>query len=262
MTARPEVQVTLTVVEGDDKGVSVRLEKPQTILGRKEADLPLRDRKVSHQHAAIEISGQEVSIVDLESRNGVIVNGKKVSRIRLSNLDEIQLGLTKIKVLIVESLDAFKSRNVQPQAAPKRHAAAPDPSGSKRDIASMIDDELKRFSKWDLASEPGVSKEDSGIVRHGYLLEVLEGPDAGKRIRLEKEGTTIGRGKADISFQDSDISRLHATIEIIGKGHVVIRDLGSTNGTYVNRKRVTEARLHNGDKVALGATLLRFVHEE
>jgi pSer/pThr/pTyr-binding forkhead associated (FHA) protein len=243
-----EVQVTLTVVEGVDHGLSVKLEKEQSIIGRKGCDLILNDRKISQQHAAIEISGGEVTIIDLESRNGVVVNGKKVSHVVLSNLDEIQLGFTKIKVLIVEDLKAFKSRNA-PRKTP--------PNSPRRDIGSMIDDELKQFSKWDLGSEP-----EADVSRHGFLLEVLEGPDAGRRIRLEKEETTLGRGKADISFRDSDVSRVHATIDVLGKGNAVIRDLGSTNGVYVNKKKVSEARLSNGDQIQLGGTLCRFVVED
>jgi pSer/pThr/pTyr-binding forkhead associated (FHA) protein len=255
-----EVQVTLTVVEGVDEGLSVRLENPQAMIGRKDCDLTLHDRKVSHQHAALEISGDEVKIIDLESRNGILVNGKKVSRARLSNLDEIRMGFTKIKVLIVEDLNAFKNRN-SPDEVNRTVTEPKAREPRRRDIHSMIDDELKRFSKWDLSPETE-SMEEPEISHRGCVLEVLEGPDAGKRIRIEKSGTTLGRGKADISFGDSDISRIHATIDIYGKGHAVIRDLGSTNGTYVNKKKITEAKLADGDRIQLGGTLCRFVVEE
>lgn len=259
-----EVQVTLTVIEGDDKGNSVRLSEEQTIIGRKDCDLVLNDRKVSHQHAAIEISGSEVTIVDLESRNGIYVNGKKVSRVRLSNLDELQVGLSKVRVLIVDDLANFKKRNVKPPQHDKTEPSQIQSKGKagRRDIGSMINDELKQFSKWDVGVDPEPSGSESDISGYGFLLEVLEGPDAGKQFRVQREATTLGRGKADVPFRDSDISRVHATIDVFGKGHAVIRDLGSTNGTFVNKKRISEVRLKDGDRVQVGGTLLRFVIED
>ncbi|MFH1262085.1 MAG: FHA domain-containing protein [Pseudomonadota bacterium] len=257
----PEIQVTITVLEGEDEGFSVKLKNPRSIIGRRGADIALRDRKISQQHAAIEISGSEVTIIDLESRNGITVNGKDVKHARLANLDEIQLGFSRLRVLIVEDLASFRDLNAA--AAPVRPPKTtkdPDPTIARRDIGSMIDDELKRFSKWDLPPASSTTEEGK-VTGEGYVLEILEGPDAGKRFRLERKGTTLGRGKADISFQDADISRLHASIDIYGKGNVVLRDLGSTNGTLVNKKRVSETRLSNGDRIQLGGTLCRFVVE-
>lgn len=251
-----EVRVTLTVIEGPDRGLSVPLEKARTTIGRRRVDIPLKDKKVSGVHAAIEIVGSKVMVSDEESRNGVLVNGSQIEEAKLKNLDEIQLGMTKFKVLIVEDLEAFKTRNLggaqDPGKSPKKGPPA-------ERISSMIDDELKQFSKWDLDHAPEESFSDVPRAKESFVMEVLEGPEVGKRFRIEKETTTVGRGRADVSIADGDISRLHAALEIGVNGQVMIRDVGSTNGTFVNSKRVTEAKLVVGDQIQMGSTVLKLL---
>lgn len=246
-----EIQVTLTIVAGDDVGMSTQIKGERTVIGRRKADIALRDKKVSNQHAVVEVSGSEVRIKDLDSRNGILLNGKPVRDALLNNLDEIQLGLTKIKVLIVADLSAFRTRNI-----PSDEHEAESKKAAPRNIGSMIDDELKRFSKWDLSSSA------EGLpagVRVQFGLEVISGPEAGRRIPIEKNSVTLGRAKADIVFHDGDVSRLHASIEIGSQGLVIVRDLGSTNGTWVNSKQVSEARLVPNDEIQLGGTVCRLV---
>jgi hypothetical protein len=67
----------------------------------------------------------------------------------------------------------------------------------------------------------------------------------------------VGRGdEADVQLLDPAVSRSHAVIDV-DDGHATVRDLGSTNGTYVNGKRVATATLMPGDVVTLGKTNLR-----
>ncbi len=245
-----EVKVTLTVIEGEDEGLSVDLTKPRTTIGRRGTDLLLTDKKVSTRHAAIEIVGSTVTISDTESRNGVFVNGKQASDSPLKNLDEVQIGFTKLKVLIVENLDSFRTHNLGPGELDER-------TRKRTDIGSMIDNELKRASKLDVSSPR--RERSTGVAKYAYGLEVIKGPDEGKRITIEKETTILGRGKVDLPLRDRDVSRLHAAIEIKSRGKVIIRDLGSTNGTYVNRKKITEATLSTNDRIQIGSTLCRLV---
>jgi pSer/pThr/pTyr-binding forkhead associated (FHA) protein len=90
------------------------------------------------------------------------------------------------------------------------------------------------------------------------LLVVLRGPNAGSRFLLDADATTAGRStKSDIFLDDVTVSRRHATFERSGAGFEV-RDLGSLNGTYVNRERVDEAVLGAGDEVQIGKYRLTF----
>lgn len=72
---------------------------------------------------------------------------------------------------------------------------------------------------------------------------------------LTKSHTIIGRGAtADLKFEDTNISRAQA--EIVLGLPVIIKDLGSTNGTFVDGRRVSEAPLHNGAQIQMGTTTL------
>lgn len=95
-------------------------------------------------------------------------------------------------------------------------------------------------------------------------LLVLLGPDLGFRIPLTRPEITIGRtNDADIILHDSQISRRHIAVRSdLERGIYVLRDLGSTNGTQVNQRDVTEAVLSAGDKIFIGATTLKFSLED
>jgi len=90
-------------------------------------------------------------------------------------------------------------------------------------------------------------------------LEFIEGPQAGQSVRLSRPCTTIGRSKAsDVVLEDAFASRTHAKI-LADEGGFVLVNL-SRNGTRVNKKRVKERRLRDGDVISMGAaTKIRYV---
>jgi diguanylate cyclase (GGDEF)-like protein len=90
-------------------------------------------------------------------------------------------------------------------------------------------------------------------------LVVIAGKELGQRIDLDDEDVIIGRVESCRLFINSDlVSRHHATIAYIG-GRYVLRDEGSTNGTFVNDVRITEPRpLDDGDTVKIGRTVLKY----
>ena len=91
------------------------------------------------------------------------------------------------------------------------------------------------------------------------LLVVRHGPETGSSYRLEQPSTTIGRHPdSDVFLDDITVSRRHVVIDR-GEGGYTMRDVGSLNGTYVNRKRVDEARLRHGDEVQIGRYRLTVV---
>ncbi|MBN2725591.1 MAG: GAF domain-containing protein [Deltaproteobacteria bacterium] len=78
-----------------------------------------------------------------------------------------------------------------------------------------------------------------------------------------KDYTTIGRmPRNTIQILDRILSKVHAQIIKLKDGQYVIKDLGSLNGTYIQGQRITEHVLSDGDEIAMGSTLLRFVSEE
>jgi len=90
------------------------------------------------------------------------------------------------------------------------------------------------------------------------LLVVQRGPNAGSKFLIDKDLTTAGRHpESDIFLDDVTVSRRHAEFRR-GEGKFVVRDVGSLNGTYVNRQRVDEAQLATGDELQIGKFKLTF----
>ena len=91
------------------------------------------------------------------------------------------------------------------------------------------------------------------------LLVVKRGPNAGSRFLLDADTTTAGRHPdSDIFLDDVTVSRRHAEFAREGGGFVV-RDVGSLNGTYLNRERIDAAGLAGGDEVQIGKYRLVFL---
>ena len=91
------------------------------------------------------------------------------------------------------------------------------------------------------------------------LLVVTRGPNAGSRFMLDSDLTTAGRHpESDIFLDDVTVSRRHAEFYRHPRGFTV-RDVGSLNGTYVNRERIEEADLNDGDEVQVGKFRLMFL---
>ncbi|PKM81722.1 MAG: DUF2662 domain-containing protein [Firmicutes bacterium HGW-Firmicutes-14] len=79
-----------------------------------------------------------------------------------------------------------------------------------------------------------------------------------KRFPLGTQGVIIGRRRSsDISLEDTNISRVHASIDYMN-GEYYISDLGSTNGTFVNGARISKKKLAEGDLIRMGITILEF----
>ncbi|MDD5448834.1 MAG: DUF3662 and FHA domain-containing protein [Actinomycetota bacterium] len=89
-------------------------------------------------------------------------------------------------------------------------------------------------------------------------IELLDSGEAIPLISMRGETLSIGRSpENDVVIPDPNASRYHARIEVKGD-HFSIRDLDSTNGTWVNEARVKEAELADGDLIRLGTTRLIF----
>ncbi len=94
------------------------------------------------------------------------------------------------------------------------------------------------------------------------LLVVKRGPNAGSRFLLDEDVTTAGRHpESDIFLDDVTVSRNHAVLIGRREGRYV-DDLGSLNGTYVNRKRIESHKLQNGDELQVGKYKLTYLEQQ
>ena len=110
--------------------------------------------------------------------------------------------------------------------------------------------------------ESGAAPATSGadnLPEGAGLLVVKRGPNAGSRFLLDRDTTSAGRHPdSDIFLDDVTVSRRHAEFRRDGAEFVVV-DVGSLNGTYVNREPVDTAVLANGDEVQIGKFRLVFL---
>ncbi|MEV8038741.1 FHA domain-containing protein [Streptomyces sp. NPDC002742] len=91
------------------------------------------------------------------------------------------------------------------------------------------------------------------------LLVVRRGPNSGSRFLLDGELTTAGRHpQSDIFLDDVTVSRRHVEFRRVADGSFTVADVGSLNGTYVNRERIDQVPLSNGDEVQIGKYRLVF----
>lgn len=92
------------------------------------------------------------------------------------------------------------------------------------------------------------------------ILVVIYGHDLGRRVHVGTEPLVIGRSpQCEIQLDQESVSRNHCGIRFDGSGFLV-RDLGSTNGTYVNDDLIEgEGRLRHGDQLKVGRTIMKFI---
>ena len=177
-------------------------------------------------------------------------------------------GPIQVHFLSKEDLDTgvFRVRpaTAKTPAAPPVIPPAPAPaSASGPQVAGPV--------AADAASALGVALPPSPVTHHEPVASERPRSHPAQRPWLEVDGdhypllaaiTILGRDNtADVILDDPGISRQHTEIRVTSDGpHLIanIRDLGSTNGTFVNGERITSRRLADGDRVDVGRTVLIF----
>jgi len=114
------------------------------------------------------------------------------------------------------------------------------------------------FSPEEVAGDPGAALQD--VPDKGPALVVRSGGGrAGESFFLSEERTLIGRSpECDVFLDDVTVSRRHSQIERNGE-RFTIEDLGSLNGTFVNRRRIESAELEDDDELQIGKYRLTFL---
>jgi pSer/pThr/pTyr-binding forkhead associated (FHA) protein len=206
---------------------------PATLtIGRApENELTLLAKKISRNHANIMYENNEYFLIDLNSGNGTKLNGI------LINPNE--------KTIL-------------------RHS----------DIISISDFNLRFHMIDDLLNQSFNDVTDSDILEVKLLkrvlhtldqdkipsLEVLDGIAENKKVFLNDDTPEIYVGRephSGLAIEEYVVSRQHAKIFHKGGG-IVIRDMDSKNGTYVNGVKITEEILHDGDRISFGTIAVLF----
>ncbi len=241
------VRTFLKILSGPQEGLNIPLSAITTFtIGRREGDLTLDDPLVSGRHCNLFFRGGEWIVQDLGSTNGTMVEGRLAREAAVRPGQEVSVGSTRLVLLTEGEEDA------------PDHAAAATPAEepvAAQELAWLLDEEL--------AEQPAVGASDvigqelrlpPGVVAH---LEVVAGQDMGRVYRFLRGNVNIGRRAGEVPLSDGEVSRRHAVVEVFGRDMVFLRDLGSTNGTYHNGRRMAVARIHHGDTVGVGKTVLK-----
>ncbi|MBU8898275.1 nuclease PIN [Corallococcus sp. H22C18031201] len=158
--------------------------------------------------------------------------------------DSVDLPFDDDEVAPLQADDPRPQRVPQFPAGPRkgRRRKGGDRTGSDRELSPRLD--------W--------HKEYSDPGHPPAFLYVEKGPGAGQLVPVQQGAMTLGRSSSsDLRLQHASISRRHAQLTRKGN-HCVLRDLGSQNGTFVNRVRITgEVELNSGDELSLGNAVLR-----
>ena len=129
-------------------------------------------------------------------------------------------------------------------------------------LDAVIEDDHPTITLTVEAQPPGEEEVevDLGELPSGAgVLVVKRGPNTGSQFLVDKPVITAGRHpESDIFLDDITVSRRHVEIVSSDTG-VVVRDVGSLNGTYVNRERIDEAPLTHGDELQIGKFKLVYV---
>ncbi len=214
--------------------LSIALAQPRMLIGRgADADVRLAQRMVSARHALVEVTTRGFSVTDLDSTAGTAIDGRRLVAGRKSLLSpgsSIDIGPFRLAVeaipVVAEAAD---------QSAPLRFA---------RQLLAALEPELGRFPYVEVLKTPQASEIGSRLM--------LTPPD---------RDFSIGRAEASsLSLHDSDISRTHVILRLRGT-RVTLEDCRSKNGTRVQGTIVGSQRLHSGDLIKIGDTLLRFTDE-
>lgn len=120
-------------------------------------------------------------------------------------------------------------------------------------VAFIPDDPSGEIGDEELGAVLGELAEGTGV------LVVKRGPDTGAKYLLDQDVTRVGRHpESDIFLDDITVSRRHAEF-FREDGVYRVRDVGSLNGTYVNRDRIEDTALASGDEVQIGKFKLVFL---
>ncbi|HEY7368969.1 MAG TPA: FHA domain-containing protein [Thermoanaerobaculia bacterium] len=95
-------KISLAVIAGAEAGRIFAIDRPRIVLGRQDADISVEDAEVSRQHAAIEVTGPRVRLLDLGSTNGTFLGEEQVDERDLENQDEFTIGGTTLMLIVTE----------------------------------------------------------------------------------------------------------------------------------------------------------------
>lgn len=211
----------------------IPLVKETTTLGRKQTDIIIDDAKASSLHAEIVKLPKGFKIVDLNSTNGTFLNRQLIVESPLADQDVIEIGETTI-CYFTDMRDFHGVADEVSMSAKAKEMPLPDQSQPLTYITST-----------------------KTLYQAPIEIKILSGKMKDKILKFQKSSIIIGRVDTDVMLDDLDASRNHALIEVLSKKNIFLKDLDSTNGTFLNGKKISVERLKDGDQIEIGNTKIQ-----
>ena len=225
------------VVTRDRKQIStVTLTSESVVIGRsRQCTVHLDDPDVSRQHTMIRAEGDLYFVKDNGSRNGTLLNGRKISaEVEIKSGDVLTVGPFTL---------TFHADEAAMEGSPEEGEPATRFISSKQ----MEDD---------LPGKKIVRKTEEGNLK--VKVTVLDGPLEGGTFEDWQGDLTIGRGlDNNVVLLDDAVTTYHARIYEKADGFY-IEDLGSHNGTFLQGVKIANEKLPNSAKIRIGVTTLQF----
>ena len=207
-----------------------------------------RERFADTEHAlATEFSGY---LLEHARRERLALMSRPI--IHFETDERLRLGEFGIQTSLIENPQEDEWAEEPPARSPNRRGVAPDPAGAGSGSSggrTMVHSNAERVAE--RLTDARAPQRRTAVLKLGA-----------KRLIVGESGVTLGRSRSsDVMVDDSNVSRAHAEIRAHGSSWV-LTDLGSTNGTRLNGRRVTQPEvLGPGDEIEVGTTTLTFVLE-
>ncbi|MEL6545348.1 MAG: FHA domain-containing protein, partial [Myxococcota bacterium] len=206
MTSRPSPSVLQVYIfrEGEFLGTDIFAER-EVIVGRDpdEADLVLESGQVSRAHALITVNGNEITVEDQASTNGILVNDQRVESAKITRLDEITIGEFTLKLKLSGGKRGAKGRaddRTRAQPAQRSKAAKPAPAQRSGQPEHSRLDSSAPFDPNDLSDFDDIEPEDRESMRAGPEFRSRVGKVDNNQLGEMLEGM----GLADESSRPND----------------------------------------------------------
>lgn len=215
---------------------AIKLRRDATIFGREKGDIIVRDHEVSSSHCQIQNISDVYHIFDMNSTNGTFVNNERVIKSKLVPGDVITIGQTSFRFHL-EDESSIRHISTIFRSKDKK----PDQSSRPSLVDTLIESELR-------STQP-----------HKILLNIRYHDGSTDEIELNQRVVFIGRATSFGKFeQDPEISRKHLLIKVNDTGEVFIEDQGSTNGSFLNGKKISGMHMvRPQDEIRVGVSQLR-----
>jgi len=227
-------RAVLTMVAGNGSQDIIKLRRDATLFGRDKGDVVINDSEVSATHCQIQNIDDIYHLFDMNSTNGTYVNNERVVKAKLKEGDIITIGQTSFKFGFEEEANI-------------RHITTIFKTGGKntQDQRSVVDTLIE--------------SELRSTQIFSILLDIRYGDGNSEKISLKQRSLFIGRASSFGKFdQDPELSRKHLLVKINDAGELFIEDLGSTNGSFLNGKKISGLHpIKSKDEVRIGTCILK-----